>query len=206
MRRRDFITFAGALALTAVAALPGGHAWAESESVVDHISVPGPITFNGETYQLSWSSHPGADYYIQEYLPLGQTGERFEQMVLVNALIGKTTVRSAAETKVAELNKRKATDPLVNFAVIHNDATGEIILDFILSAKDDQGGDIVEWNAYRFAPLKVAGGKTGILLVGISRRAYGGDAMEFLQELKAARPVAIKALAGLPLPKVQLKD
>ncbi len=109
-------------------------------------------------------------------------------MVLVNALVGKGTVRSAAAIKVDELKRRKATDPLVNFAVIQNDRTGEIILDFILSAKDAQGGAIVEWNAYRYASLEVPGSKTGILLFGISRRAYGDGAMDFLRGLKAARP------------------
>ncbi len=187
------------------AAVVAGSGASAAADAIDRLSIPGPIDFNGQSYQLSWSSHPGANYYIQEYLPPGQTSERFEQMVLVNVLIGKTTVRSAAETKVAELNKRKATDPLVNFAVIQNDATGEIILDFILSAKDDHGGDIVEWNAYRYGPLKV-GGKTGILLLGISRRAYGDSTTDFLQGLKTTRKALIAELAKYQLPAARPTD
>jgi hypothetical protein len=49
------------------------------------------------------------------------------------------------------LNKRKSTDPTVNFAVVKNPKNNEIILDFILSAEDPKGDDIVEWNAYRYA-------------------------------------------------------
>ena len=48
------------------------------------------------------------------------------------------------------LNKRKSTDPTVNFAILTNSKNGEIILDFILSAQDSKGEDIVEWNAYRY--------------------------------------------------------
>ena len=74
------------------------------------------------------------------------------------------------------LNKRKSSDPTVNFAAFKNPKNGEIILDFVLSAKDPKGEDVVEWNAYRYAACKSKGGESGAPLFGISRRAYGDDA------------------------------
>jgi hypothetical protein len=107
---------------------------------------------------------------------------------------------------VNRLNKRKSTDPTVNFAAFKNPKNGEIILDFVLSAKDPKGEDVVEWNAYRYAAWRDKGGESGVLLFGISRRAYGDDATDFLRGLKSVRPAEIKALASYPLPVVRPMD
>ena len=195
MNRRGFLSLLGATALlfSASAVL--------AENATERLSVPGPISFHGESFVLSWASHPYPHYYKQEYLPAGQSSERYTAMVLLDANMAQSDVRAAAAATVDMLQKRKASDPLVNFSEIENPKTGEIILDFILS-----DGDIVEWNAYRYAPWKGAGGKAGVILFGISRRAYGDDATAFLARLKVARPADIDALAGAPLPKVAPKE
>src|SRR5262249_43426946 len=154
----------------------------------DRLSLPDSIQFNGESYRLSWSSHPTPYYYKQEYLPPIQTSERFEQMVLIEATVQGIDINDAVTTQVGMLNKRKSTDPTVNFAVIKNQKNNEIILDFILSAQDSKGKDVVEWNAYRYATLRGKGGASGVLLFGISRRAYGDDTTGFLRRLKLTRP------------------
>ncbi|MGA8918735.1 MAG: hypothetical protein WB540_08385, partial [Pseudolabrys sp.] len=169
-------------------------------------SLPDSIEFNGESYRLSWSSHPTPYYYKQEYLPPGQTGERFQRMVLIEATVRGVDINDAVAAQVNVLNKRKSTDPTVNFAVIKNPKNDEIILDFILSAKDPKGEDVVEWNAYRYAALRGKGGASGVLLLGISRRAYGDDATNFLRRLKSARPAEVNALATYPLPVVRPTD
>jgi hypothetical protein len=88
---------------------------------------------------------------------------------------------------------------VVNYDVVRNDATGEIILDFLMS-DTGTGEVIVEWNAYRYAPL---GEEGGVALYAISRRAYGEDgARAFLKALKQDRPPAIDALAAFDAPKV----
>lgn len=198
MSRRAFIS---GLVFVCIAL---GHAGAaRSESVIERLSVPGPIGFNGDSYSLSWSSHPKPDYYKQEYLPAGQTGERFERMLLIEAVTRGIDVNSAVAARIGTLNKRKATDPTVNFAVVKNPKTGEVIVDFILGAQDPKGEDIVEWNAYRYAPLKGKAGESGVLLFGISRRAYGEKTMDFLLRLKSARPGEINALAAYALPTVR---
>lgn len=179
-------------------------AW--SDDAVDRLSVPGPINFNAVSYRLSWSSHPTPDYYKQEYLPAGETGDHFERMLLVEAIARGTEVNGVVSAQVNRLNRRKATDPTVNFAIVKNSKNGEVILDFILSDDNDKTGYVVEWNAYRYAVLHRKDGHSGVLLFGLSRRAYGDASTEFLRGLKSARPAEIDALAKYPLPVVRVKD
>jgi hypothetical protein len=197
MNRRKLVSLLGAAALLVSAAT------AVAENTAERLSVPGPISFHGESFVLAWASHPYPHYYKQEYLPAGQDSEHYTAMVLLDANIAESDVRAAAAATVDMLQKRKSTDPLVNFSQIVNRKTGEIIVDFIMSSPD---GDIVEWNAYRYAPWTGGGGKAGVVLFGISRRAYGDDATAFLASLKAARPADIDALAAAPMPVVVLKE
>jgi hypothetical protein len=168
----------------------------------DVLGIPGPIDFEGDAYRLVWSAQPSATYIKQEYLPAGQHAERYEQMILVETVTSGITVMDAVRAQTAMLNQRKATDPLVNMEVIQNTAAGEALLDFILSSKDADGQYIVEWNAYRYARYSDAGGKPGVMLFGISRRAYGNAAAkDLLTQLKALRPGRIKALTQVRLPQ-----
>jgi len=204
MTRRAFILGGAGLVFTHI--ILGDLGVARSDTAVDRLSLPESIEFNGESYRLSWSSHPKPDYYKQEYLPSGQTSERFQRMVLIEAIVRGVDINDAVAAKVSMLNKRKSTDPTVNFAVVKNPKNNEIILDFILSAEDPKGDDIVEWNAYRYAALKGKGRASGVLLFGISRRAYGDNATDFLRTLKSVRPAEVKALATYPLPVVRPVD
>jgi hypothetical protein len=197
MNRRAFVSLLGAVALVCFAAA------ARAEDKPERLSVPGPIDFHGETFELSWSSHPYPHYYKQEYLPEGQSSDRYTAMLLLDANVAGNDVRALEKETVAMLDKRKANDPLVHYSEIQNRKTGEIILDFIISSPD---GDIVEWDAYRYAPWSGDGGKKGVILFGISRRAYGNDGTIFLAALKATRPADLDALAAAPMPAVVLKE
>ena len=206
MQRRNFIMLLGGVGLLLIQLMLGKVGVARSDGAIDRLSLPGAIEFNGESYRLSWSSHPTSHYYKQEYLPPGQTGERFQRMVLIEATVRGVDVNGAVAAQVNMLNKRKSTDPTVNFAAAKNPKNGEIILDFVLSAQDPKGEDVVEWNAYRYAALRGKGGESGVLLFGISRRAYGDDTTNFLRKLKSARPAEVNALATYPLPVVRPID
>jgi hypothetical protein len=129
MRRREFITFfvRGGLLFTYV--MLDNVGFARSDSAVDRLSLPDSIEVNGESYRLSWSSHPNPNYYKQEYLPPGQTSERFQRMLLIEAIVRGIDLNGAVNAQVTMLNKRKSTDPTVNFALLKNPKNDEIILD-----------------------------------------------------------------------------
>lgn len=166
------------------------------ESVADALGVPGPIHFMDEDYALSWTSHPTADYYKQEYLPAGQQSDSYTAMFMVDALTSEATPQSAANGQIAGLEARKATDPMVNYRQITNSQTGEVVLDFLLS-DSSSATPILEWNAYRYAKLG-----DGIALYAISRRAYGADGDALLAELGQMRKDNINALTALELPPI----
>ncbi|WP_156385734.1 hypothetical protein [Devosia sp. Root685] len=162
----------------------------------DAIGAPGPFVLEGTSFELAWTSHPTDAFYKQEYVPEGQTVEAYDQMFMVDVLTNGVSVGDAAGTMIKGLQERKASDPVVNFDVMQNEATGEMILDFMLS---DSSGEavIVEWNAYRYVPLE-----DGVAMFGISRRGYGDGASELLRGLKETRMKTIQALAELELPEV----
>jgi hypothetical protein len=197
MDRRAFASLLGAVALV----LSVGAAAADDKP--ERLSVPGPISFHDENFVLSWSSHPTPELYKQEYLPSGQISDHYTAMVMLDVNLAAGDPRAAAGKMINTLVARKANDPLVNFSVIQNKKTDEVILDFILSSPD---GGIVEWNGYRYAPFTGADGKTGVVLFGISRRAYGADSTAFLAALQSARPGDLDALAAVTMPAVVLKE
>ena len=170
------------------------------DAVVEALGVPGPIDFLGDSYALSWTSHPTPDYFKQEYLPEGQQSDSYAAMFMLDALTSAATPQSAADGQIAGLEERKASDPMVNYNQISNPETGEVILDFLLS--DDSGpAPILEWNAYRYTKLG-----DGIALYAISRRAYGDDVEAFLGQLSQMRQDNISALAELDLPPVTVAE
>lgn len=160
----------------------------------DYLNVPGPLSIADDTYNLAWSSAPRPGYVKQEYLPRGETPGKHSRMVLVEVITQGADVTSAVAAQTAMLNARKRHDPLVNMSVMRNEAAGEVLLDFVLGGKRPDGQQMVEWNAYRYIPLKSGSG--GVMLFGLSRRAEGNDAAKaFLSQLKNTRPKLINALA-----------
>lgn len=123
-------------------------------------------------------------------------------MVMVEFLAANLTPKAMAGAQVDMLNQRKQTDPLVNMDIIENGATGEVVLDFIVSSKDENGEYIVEWNAYRYASA-VNDGQAGGMLFAVSYRAYGNDAAKkFLGALKDFKGAQVMALATAPMPEL----
>ncbi|MCR6671384.1 hypothetical protein [Devosia ginsengisoli] len=194
------ITRYAAAALVALSFCTGP---ALAQDVTDYLGVPGPITFDGTDYLLSWSSQPNAQYTKQEYVPAGQTVETYDSMIMVEFLASELTPLQMAGAQANMLNERKATDPLVNMDIMQNDQTGEVLLDFIVSAKDEKGEYIVEWNGYRYASTQNAEGEAGGMLFAISHRAYGNEASQaFMSTLRDFKGTQITELSRAALPEL----
>ncbi len=154
--------------------------------IKDYIGVGKEIIFDNGAYQLAWSSNPSSGYYKQEYLQHGDTLEKYKKLILLEMISGSMKPRDAAETKVSELKRLKASDPMVNYDLFEKD--GEIMLDFILSSGKAGEGDqyIVERNVYKYKSIS-SNNESGVILFGVSERAYGKDVDNFLLTLKGKR-------------------
>lgn len=174
---------------------------AHAQSVEDYLSVPGPLQFSGESYLLAWSSHSSPQLYKQEYLQAGDTPERYRSMLMLDVSFHGVGPAETAMAMVQQLAERKKTDPVVNYDLLISESGNEQILDFLLSAPGADGQDILEWNAYRYSAYG-----DGVLLLAISRRAYGHEAiMDFLKnQLKDIRARDIAELSALRLPEMVL--
>ena len=153
----------------------------------DYLNTGKVITFDNVNYNLLWSSHPSDNYYKQEYLPEKDTLGRFKKLILLEFVKGKTPVKDIVETKIAELDSLKKSDPMINYQMFEKE--GEIMLDFIVSENipDTKELNIVERNVYRYKSFTGVNNKEGVLLFGVSERAYGEDINNFLLTLKEKR-------------------
>jgi hypothetical protein len=174
------------------------------EPVKDYLNVSGPILFNGDNYNLSWSSHPIEALYKQEYIVTGDNPDKYKSMVMIDLVTGTDDVKAVLKAKVAEIELIKKSNPVVQYEVMEN--KGEYMLDFLLSENTPDGKLVatVERNVYRYKKFKDKSGKKGVLLFGISVRSYGNDIDDFFAKLKTNRYDLINALGQCQIPEVSL--
>jgi len=168
----------------------------------EYLGVAGQISFDKTSYNLAWTSHPTDNYYKQEYLAKGDTIEKFKKLILLEVLNGKTKLRNVVATKITELKKMKASNPVVNYETFDKD--GEIMLDFLVSQNTPDGKylSIVERNVYRYKSVVDRNGQKYVLLFGVSERAYGDDIDKFFPNLKAHRFDLINLVGAFEIPEI----
>ena len=180
-------------------------AYGQTTKPTEYLGVAGQISFDKTSYNLAWTSHPTDNYYKQEYLAKGDTIEKFKKLILLEIITGKTKLKDVVATKIAELKKMKAANPVVNYETFEKD--GEVMLDFLVSENTADGKylSIVERNVYRYKSVVDKNGQKGILLFGVSERAYGDDIDKFFPNLKAHRFDLINLVGAYELPEIKIE-
>lgn len=174
-----------------------------AQTAEDRVGIKGPINFDGKNFNLSWTSHPNNDYYIQEYLPAGEKSESFTEMMSVFFIKTDRTVVDEMTNKAEEIQARKKTDPVANFKTYTNEASGEAAIDFLVGASKGDEMIVVEFNFYRYKQVQLPSGK-GILIFAYSKRSYGNDITPFLKKLSAIRDKYIDLMIEQKLPEIKL--
>lgn len=176
-----------------------------TNAVTEYLTVPGPIVLNKNTFNLTWTSHPSANYYKQEYITQGDNIEKYSKMVSVELLISNATAADLANAKMNELKQLKATNPIINYEIFQKN--GEIILDFLMSQNSANGGKVIilERNVYRYKNFTGKKGEKGVMLFGASERAYEKDVDTFLSLLKKNKSILLNAVAAFTLPPISIK-
>lgn len=175
-------------------------------AVKEYLSVPEPIRVGSTDFRLAWSSHPTPNYYKQEYTPVGETVEKYNQMVMVEVVLGDLTVKDAVTAQIATIEARKQADPVAEYQVMENAGTGEMLLDFTMSAGPPEALTIAEWNAYRYQRFQDESGRKGVVLFAISKRGYGPEIAKFLASTQTKRAATVQAVAGFKMPAVAVKQ
>jgi hypothetical protein len=175
------------------------------DEVVNYLNTNETLTINGQEYKLSWSSHPVSNYYKQEYIPVKEKPDRYKSMILLDYLLIDTPAKNIVGIKLQEISKRRETDKVANMMVQKNQQTGEYLLDFILSDGSGDALSVVELNAYRYKNYTDKAGHKGVLLFGLSKRAYDDDITPFMRNLKNERMDIIKTVAQGDFPVVEIK-
>ncbi|MEO7522636.1 MAG: hypothetical protein ABIT58_01000 [Ferruginibacter sp.] len=135
-----------------------------AKKMTDYLHVPGPVIFENKSYNLSWSSHPAAGYYKQEYFQKGVNPDKFNTMLLFEVTTENTDIKNIVAVKIDEIKKMRESNPLVNYNTFDNPKSGEYMIDFLLSANGPDGAAIVvERNVYRYKSVTDQSGKKGVL-------------------------------------------
>jgi hypothetical protein len=171
---------------------------------VDKIGVKGPLHFHQTTFNLAWVSHPSPAYYIQEYLPAGETSAKFTQMLAVHVLAHDVPVKSAVQQKVQELDVRKKTDPTCNYQINESPDGTEYLVDCLLGESKPGQTDVAEFIIYRFRQVDLGGSRKGILMYSYSKRGYGDGLTAFYKALPAERGELLTAMITGAVPSVTL--
>jgi hypothetical protein len=196
-RKRMFRQTIAAAALVALCSVTP----ALAQEVTDYLDIPGPIRVGDTDYALAWSSNPQPGYFKQEYLPEGAALESYDSMVIVEFFATEAPLAEVVAAQTAMIEQRKGNDPVANFALFSNAESGEVLLDFLLSGRDEENEFILEWNGYRYAEGTLED-EPGSMLFAISERAYGNDASEaFLSTLSTFKTQRLEDLTRADFPR-----
>lgn len=177
-----------------------------SDDVTDRIGVKGPLEFNGIKFNLAWSDRPRDNYFIQEYLPEGQTPENFEEMLTIHLFETGMSVSEAVQQKGKELTSRKNSDPLCNYQITESPDGKEYMVDFILSESKGDNMTIAEFNVYRYKQSELGNDRNGILVYAYSKRSYGDDITPFLKKLKDEKINYLNEMALTSIPDIKITE
>jgi hypothetical protein len=129
---------------------------------IDRIGIKGPLEFNKENFNLSWSEKPNENYFVQEYLPKGELTDSYNQMLTIHLFITDLDTKEAVQKKLNELETRKKTDPVCNYSVNESPDGKEFMVDFLMGESKGDKMTIAEFNVYHYKKIDLSNGKKGI--------------------------------------------
>lgn len=173
---------------------------------MERLGVKGPLTFNQTDFSLAWTDKPSESYYIQEYLPAGETLERFNQMLTIHLFNTDLQTKDAVAQKVKELTERQKTDAVCKYQVIESPDGKKFIVDFLLGGSKDGKMTIVEFNVYHYRQIDISKKKKALVVYAYSKRSYGDDITTFFKTLKEDRATHLKEMVSAEIPVVTIRN
>jgi hypothetical protein len=176
-----------------------------SGQLLDKLAVPGPILFDRVFYRLAKADKPIPNYYIQEYLPEGDSLSRYNKLFSISVFAMDMSLQDAVKIKTLELENQKKKEPLNNFLVTQSPGGNEYIIDGVLYETKGKETLSAEFFAYRIRKVSIGNNKNGILIVAYSNRSYGNEVKPFLRKLRKERLDILQTMIEAELPEIRVK-
>jgi len=181
-----------------------GTAICQVSSPVNYLGLKDTQVFDSVTYKLSSSFHPSESHFKEEYLAAGENSERYKSMLVIDFLVSDSTAYDLVQHQIKFLLKRQNTDITCYYQVFRNVLKGEYLLDFTLSVMKDGYFTVTEYNIYRYRGYTDKQGHKGVLLIGLTYRAYDDDIDTFALNLITRKQELLKKFRKFPYPDIQV--
>jgi hypothetical protein len=168
---------------------------------IDYLNLGDLLTFNNESYQFKWSSHPIESFYKQEYNKTIEEPLQIHKTLIFEVKLANLKIEEVLKTKAEELDDRKRWDYSANYNITtHKDKPNEGMINFVVCDTNET----YEWNVYRYQiqePNKV-------VLLGYNYHRVIKDMAElknFFYVVQSTKGMIINALQKYEIPKIILK-
>ena len=175
----------------------------QETEVVDLLSIPGPIEFNGNEFLLNWSKQNSKTLSNQQFLPRDETIENFTELINFSYFNKEIDIELAVRQKVESIQKIMKDDKYADVNVTESPDGTEYIVDYTVSNQSEKGEGFVEYNVYRFKNLDKAG-KKSFLILSYAKRIYNEDYRATSKLLQKQRNALLNAMIEYKIPDIRL--
>lgn len=172
------------------------------ENVVDLLSVPGPIEYDGSEYFLSWSKQPSKTLFRQQYMLRDERIEDFTQILDFSFFNKEIEMELAVRQKVESIQSREGKDRFAKVNVTESPDGKEYVVDYFISESPEKGDSYIEYNIYRFKPYD-NGTQKSFLILSYATRVYG-DLKSAAKSLAKQRDHLLTTMIEYKIPEIKV--
>lgn len=172
--------------------------------VKDLLSIPGPVELDGTEYHLSWSKQMSKTLFRQQYLPIDERIEDFNQLLDLSYFTKEIDMELAVRQKVDGIQQREKSDKYAKVNVIESPDGKEYIVDYYISESPQKGDSFIEYNVYRFKSSDTGTGKN-FLILSYAKRMYG-DLKSSAKSLAKQRDHILTTMIEYKVPEISISN
>lgn len=174
------------------------------DNLVDYLSIPGPVEFEGTEYFLANSKQFSKTYFRQQFLPADQSMEDFNELLDFSYFSKEIEMEYAVRQKVESIQQREEKDKFAKVNVTESPDGKEYIVDYYISETPEKGSPYIEYNIFRFRTIETGSGKN-FLILNYAKRMYG-DLKSSAKSIAKQRDNLMGAIIEYKIPEIKITD
>ncbi len=174
------------------------------DTAPDLLSISGPIEYDGTEYFLSWSKPISKTLVRQQYLPIDERIEDFNQLLDFSFFNKEIEMELAVRQKVEEIQDRSKSDKFAKVNVLESPDGTEYIVDYFISESPENGDPYIEYNIYRFRSSD-DGATKNFLILAHTKRMYG-DLKSSVRSLARQRDHLLTTMIEYKIPEIRVAN